>query len=150
VTGDIDGVRVVPLKLVVNERGSLMEVQRRDDEHFPGFGQLYVTSTKPGTIKAWYRHHRQVDQIAAVTGRFELAMYDARPESPTRDRVQRVQLGRDEPKLVQIPPGVWHGFRALGDAEAFLLHLNNEPHAWGAVDEDRLPPDDPSIPYAWA
>ena len=40
----IDGVRVVPLKLIRNERGRLIEVQRRDDAHFLGFGQAYVTT----------------------------------------------------------------------------------------------------------
>ena len=39
----IEGVRIVSLKLLPNERGRLLEIQRNDDEGFPGFGQTYVT-----------------------------------------------------------------------------------------------------------
>ena len=69
----IAGVHVMPLKLVRNDRGRLMEIQRHDDAIFPGFGQVYVTATSPGVVKAWYRHHRQTDQIAPVTGSWTLA-----------------------------------------------------------------------------
>ncbi len=145
----MDGVDIVPLKRVANERGHLMEVQRDDDAHFPGFGQAYITSTLPGIIKAWYRHHKQIDQIALVKGEFLLVLYDSREGSPTQSRVLEVRASEQDPKLVQIPPGVWHGFKALGDEPAYLLHLNSIPFNFSEVDEDRLSSDDPSIPYEW-
>jgi dTDP-4-dehydrorhamnose 3,5-epimerase len=145
----IDGVVLRPLKLLPNARGRLMEVQRNDEPDFPGFGQVYVTSTFPGVVKAWYRHHRQVDQIAPVRGAVLLALFDDRPSSPTRGAVQEVYLGELAPRLVRIPTGVWHGFRAIGPEEAFLLHLNAEPYNPDAPDEDRLPPSDSTIPYRW-
>ena len=40
--GEIEGVCVVPLKLIRNERGRLVEIQRHDDSHFLGFGQAYI------------------------------------------------------------------------------------------------------------
>jgi dTDP-4-dehydrorhamnose 3,5-epimerase len=126
-----------------------MEVQRADDPHFLGFAQAYVTSTYPGVIKAWYRHHRQIDQIASITGLVKLVLFDARADSPSCDRVQEIYLGDLAPRLIQIPPGVWHGFQAVGPDEAFLLHLNSVAHDSAAPDEDRLAPDDPTIPYAW-
>jgi dTDP-4-dehydrorhamnose 3,5-epimerase len=146
---DIADVVVRPLKLLPNARGRLMEVQRNDEPDFPGFGQVYVTSTYPGVVKAWYRHHRQVDQIAPVRGGVKLVLYDARPESATLGVVQEIYVGELAPKLVRIPTGVWHGFQAVGTDEAFLLHLNAAPFNPAAPDEDRLPANDPSIPYRW-
>jgi dTDP-4-dehydrorhamnose 3,5-epimerase len=145
---DIHGVRVHPLKLLPNERGRLMEVQRSDEPGFPGYAQSYITSTLPGVIKAWYRHHRQVDQMTVVTGLLKLVLYDGRDDSPTRGRLNEIIIGEVAPRLVLIPPGVWHGFQAIG-RETFCLHLNTV--AWKAedTDEDRLPVDDPSIPYKW-
>jgi len=140
---------VVPLKKVVTERGHLMEVQRSDDPHFPGFGQVYITATKPGVVKAWYRHHKQVDQIALVKGTLQLVLYDTREESPTYQMLQEIRITEDHPQLVQIPIGVWHGFQALGVEPAFLVHLNALPFDFQNTDEDRLAPDDPSIPYRW-
>ena len=145
----IDGVRVVLLKKVVNERGHLMEVQRSDDDHFIGFGQAYVTCTLPGVIKAWYRHHRQIDQIALVRGAARVVLYDDRPQSATAGRVLECELSNDRPALVQIPPGVWHDFQARGAESLLLLHLNSVAQNVGDPDEDRRPPDSSDIPYTW-
>ncbi len=148
-TDSIDGVVVKPLKLLPNTRGRLMEVQRRDDTEFPGFGQVYVTQSFPGVIKAWYRHRDQVDQIAAITGLVKLVLYDDREASPTHGMVSEIMMGELVPRLVLIPQRVWHGFQAVGETSAFLLHLNSEPFIPDAPDEERLDPDDPSIPYTW-
>jgi dTDP-4-dehydrorhamnose 3,5-epimerase len=145
----IDGVRVVLLKKVVNDRGHLMEVQRNDDEHFTGFGQAYVTCTLPGVIKAWYRHHEQIDQIAVIRGRAMLVLYDERQDSPTAGRTQECVLSDELPTLVQIPPGIWHGFQSRGPEPLVLLHLNSVPQDASHPDEDRRPPDSNDIPYAW-
>lgn len=145
----INGVIVQDLKMVVNERGRLMEIQRRDDKFFPGFGQVYVTQSFSGVVKAWYRHTKQVDQIAAITGLVKLVLYDDRAESPTCNCVNEVMFGELAPRLVLIPPLVWHGFKAVGGSSAFLLHLNDQPYNFDAPDEERRPADDPRIPYTW-
>ena len=145
----IHGVHVRNLKLLPNARGRLMEVQRCDDDIFLGFGQAYITSTYPGVIKAWYRHHEQIDQIAVVTGLLKLVLYDSREGSPTRGALNEIYLGDLAPKLVQIPTGIWHGFQAFGDRETFALHINTTAFHADRPDEDRLPAQDPSIPYTW-
>lgn len=145
----IEGVKIQSLKLLPNERGRLMEVQRVDDETYPGFGQAYITSTHSGVVKAWYRHHRQVDQIASVTGLIKLVLYDDRNDSPTNGMLNEIIMGELSPKLVLIPPGVWHGFKTISSEESFLLHLNSIPFDFETRDEDRLPYDDTSIPYKW-
>ncbi|GBF81412.1 dTDP-4-dehydrorhamnose 3,5-epimerase family protein [Aphanothece sacrum] len=146
----IDGVQVSPLKLVPNERGRLMEVQRFDDSIFPGFGQAYITSTFPGVIKAWYKHSIQIDQIAVIIGLLKLVLYDAREDSPTYERVDTILLGELAPKLVQFPPGIWHGFQAVGTQETFALHLNSVAFIADTPDEERLPFDTDLIPYKWS
>ena len=146
---EIDGVVVQPLKLLPNARGRLMEITRHDEPDHLGIAQAYVTSTFPGVVKAWYRHERQVDQIASITGLVKLVLFDSRAESPSRDVVQEIHLGELAPRLVRIPPGVWHGFQAVGLAEAFLLHLNSVAFDPAHPDEERVDPGDPRIPYAW-
>ncbi len=145
----IEGVEVCPLKLLPNEKGRLMEIQRADDKIFPGFGQVYITSTLPGIVKAWYRHTTQIDQIAVMVGLLKLVLYDDRETSPTRGKINTIFLGELAPKLVQIPPGIWHGFQTIGEREAFALHLNSVAFQADAPDEDRLPYDTNIIPYQW-
>ncbi len=140
---------VIQLKRITNERGGLLEIQRKDDSHYPGFGQTYITYTLPGVVKAWYRHHKQLDQIVLISGSLLLVMFDSREQSPTGGALNKLQLHDRTPQLVQIPPGVWHGFQALGTEAACLLHLNSVPIELANKDEDRLPPDDSAIPYRW-
>jgi dTDP-4-dehydrorhamnose 3,5-epimerase len=137
------------LKLVNNERGSLLEVLRCDDENFPGFGQAYITTTFAGVIKAWYRHKDQIDQITVIKGKMLLVLYDTRPKSPSYGEIREITISEEAPGLVQIPPGVWHGFKALGRSPLHLLHLNSAAYRHGDVDEERLDPFDKGIPYAW-
>jgi dTDP-4-dehydrorhamnose 3,5-epimerase len=145
----IDGVVVVPLKLLPNARGRLMEIVRRSDPDVIAFEQVYLTSTYPGVVKAWYRHHHQVDQIASISGLVRLVLFDGREDSPSSGAIQEIHLGDLAPRLVRIPPGVWHGFQAVGIHEAFLLHLNSHAFDPAQPDEDRLDPDDPRIPFVW-
>jgi dTDP-4-dehydrorhamnose 3,5-epimerase len=145
----IEGMHIVPLKKVLSERGHLMEVQRSDDLYFPGFGQAYITCTLPGIIKAWYRHHQQYDQIALIKGQLVLILFDSRQNSPTRDNLLEIVITEQSPLLVQIPPGIWHGFKALGSEAMYLLHLNSVAFEFEHTDEDRLPSDTRSIPYQW-
>ena len=145
----IAGVIITPLKLMPNEKGMLMEVQRADDPHFPGFGQVYVTQSFSGIVKAWYRHAKQIDQLAVISGLVKLVLFDDRAGSTTRGSVDEIMLGEPAPKLVLIPPGVWHGFKAVGDNSALLLHLNSDAFRFEAPDEERIDPDDPRIPYKW-
>lgn len=148
-TALIGGVVLKPLKNVQNERGGLMEIQRHDEKIFPGFGQAYTTTTLPGVTKAWYRHTRQTDQHVVLKGVMTLVLYDDRPDSPSRGMLNEFKLDEKEPVLVQFPPGIWHGFRSSGPGPLLLLHLNSNAFIESAPDEERIPPDDPRVPYRW-
>jgi dTDP-4-dehydrorhamnose 3,5-epimerase len=145
----IEGLHIIPLKKILNERGYLLEIQRNDDLHYRGFGQLYLTCTLPGVVKAWYRHQKQLDQITLVRGELAFVLYDGREDSPTYHNILEIILTDQEPVLIQTPPGIWHGFKALGNEPAQLLHLNSTAFDFEHTDEDRLPPDSQTIPYKW-
>jgi len=145
----IEGVTVRRLAPIVDERGELCELLRRDDPLFERFGQLYYTAVKPGYVKAWHRHERQTDVMVAAAGPVRVAMYDARPESPTRGAVFDLVAGRGDPALIRIPPGVVHGFCAATDEIAVLLNVPTEPYDRGSPDEIRIDPFDNEIPYDW-
>ena len=72
-----------------------MEVLRSDDpEFFQKFGQVYVSATYPGVVKAWHYHKHQIDNFACITGMVKLVLVDTRDGSPTKDAVNEFFLGR--------------------------------------------------------
>jgi dTDP-4-dehydrorhamnose 3,5-epimerase len=145
----IDGVRTHKLKVIPDERGRLMEILRRDDELFRGFGQVYLTTTYPGVVKAWHKHEKQTDTIACVAGVIKMALYDGRPSSPTHKEVNEFYLGVHNPMLVQVPPGVYHGWTCVSQEEALIINVPTEPYNREQPDEQRLDPHTSSIPYDW-
>ena len=54
----IDGVIVTPLKQFLDERGKVMHMLKREDEHFLEFGEIYFSCVHPGAIKGWHIHKR--------------------------------------------------------------------------------------------
>lgn len=145
----IDGVTVKPLRLLRDERGWLMEILRGDDPDFQKFGQVYVTVARPGVVKAWHAHERQTDHLAVVAGEARLALYDGRDGSPTRGNVLEIVAGENNPVLIIVPPGIYHGFKPTGDAPAHVVNVPTELYNYDNPDELRRPYDDPGIPYDW-
>jgi len=94
----IAGVKVKPLRLVPDERGWLMEILRGDDTAvFTKFGQVYVSATYPGVVKAWHLHRRQVDNFACVAGMVKLVLVDTREDSPTLGAINEFFIGTQNP-----------------------------------------------------
>ncbi len=145
----IQGVKIKTLKVVPDERGRLMEVLRRDDELFQNFGQVYVTTTLPGVVKAWHKHEKQSDNIACAAGMIRIALYDGRTGSPTFREINEFYLGVHNPLLVQVPAGIYHGWKCVSQEEALIINIPTEMYNREHPDEQRLDPYDNDIPYDW-
>ena len=147
---EIEGVKVIPLKRIPDERGTIMHMLRRDDPHFIEFGEIYFSTIYRGVIKGWHRHRDMTLNYACVFGRIKLVIYDDREDSPTRGAIMEQFLGPDHYALVQIPPGLWNGFKGMSDPHAIIANCCTHPHDPSAKRSDRLDPHNNDIPYDWA
>lgn len=145
----IDGVVIKNLKVIPDERGRLTEMLRSDDDVFEVFGQAYVTTTYPGVIKAWHMHRLQDDNVVCVRGMVKLALYDGREGSPTEGQVSEIFMGEHRPVLVHIPKEVYHGWKCVGEHEAYVVNMPTMLYNYDDPDEHRLPFDTDDIPYDW-
>lgn len=144
----IDGVLVVPLRKIPDERGSIMHMLRCDDPHFERFGETYFSVVYPGVIKGWHLHKEMTLNYTVVSGMIKLVLYDDRPDSPTRGELQELFVGDSNYVLVRIPPGVWNGFKGIGVTPAIVANCATLPHDPDEV--VRMDPFDNQIPYDWA
>lgn len=145
----IDGVRVRRLATHGDGRGSLTEVWRSDWPEFRAFGQALVTVNLPGVIRGWHWHRRQTDAIVVISGRALVPLYDGREGSATRGALTEHVVHGDEPTCIVVPPGVFHGYRTIGDAPAIILNFPDQVYDPAAPDEERVAYDDPRIGYEW-
>ena len=52
--------------------------------------------------------------------------------------------------LVQIPPGVYHGFKCISDQEAIVINTVTEPYNYKTPDENRVDEYENDIDYDWS
>jgi dTDP-4-dehydrorhamnose 3,5-epimerase len=145
----IEGVIIKNLRVIPDERGWLMEILRCDDPQFRQFGQVYLSTAYPGVVKAWHYHKKQTDNFTCVKGMMKVVLYDARKKSPTSHQLTELFIGERNPALITVPPGVYHGFKAIGTDTAYFISIPDLPYNPAEPDEYRLPPDTTKIPYDW-
>lgn len=146
----ISGVQIKLLKVIPDERGRLTEILRSDEPIFERFGQIYVTTAEPGIVKAWHYHKLQTDHWVCLAGRALVGLWDDRSSSATRGRVNEFWMTLEDPFLIKIPVGVYHGFKGADLArETMILNIPTFPYNYATPDEYRHDPFDPAIPFDW-
>lgn len=143
----IDGVQIIPLKRIPDERGTIMHMMRADDPHFKQFGEIYFATVYRDVVKAWHWHREMTLNYACIFGRIKLVLYDDRPTSPTRGELMEIFLGPENYSLVIIPPEVWNGHKGLADP--YSIVANQCTHVHDPRRSERISPFDSHIPYEW-
>jgi dTDP-4-dehydrorhamnose 3,5-epimerase len=143
----IEGVQILPLATILDERGMVRHMMRRTDPHFKEFGEIYFSVIFPGAIKAWHLHRKMELNYAVVSGNIKLVLWDGRKGSPTHRQTQEIFMGEDNYILVKVPPGVVNGFVAIGNERAIVANCASMPH--DPAESERLDPFDREIGYTW-
>ena len=150
----IAGVEIEPLQVFPDDRGFFTELARLgkglaakmvpDDIRKI---QISLTLTYPGTIKAIHYHSEQTDLWAPVSGMVQVFLCDLRRHSKTFGAINTIFAGRFQPWEILIPPGVGHGYKALGIEPIQLVYFTDRHY--NPADELRLPYNHPDIAYDW-
>ena len=143
----IDGLQVVPLRRIPDERGAGFHMLRNDDPHFSAFGEIYFSLVYPGVVKGWHLHSEMTLHYAVPVGMVKVVCFDDRPESPTRGNVVEVHTGELNYSLLIIPPRVWNGLKGEGTVPSVVANCASIPHRPDEI--ERLDPFDNDIPYDW-
>jgi len=139
----IEGVLIEPLQVYPDGKGLAAKM-------VPGGQcqiQVSLTLTYPGTIKAIHYHYEQTDLWAPVSGMVQVFLYDLRRNSRTFGAINTIFAGRFQPWEILIPPGVAHGYKALGVEPIQLVYFTDRHY--NPADELRLAYDHPDIAYDW-
>jgi dTDP-4-dehydrorhamnose 3,5-epimerase len=144
----IEGVKVLPLRRIPDERGTIFHMMKATDPWFERFGEIYFSTVYEGVIKGWHLHRDMTLNYACMHGRVKCAIYDDRDGSPSRGSLMEVHLGPDSYSLLVVPPGVWNGFKGISAPLAIVANCCT--HAHDPARSSRMDPFDNPIPYDWA
>ena len=145
---------------VSNTQDDSLTITNKSTPAVPGrFGQIYVVHNPVrGTIRAFHKHARLWDYFCVVSGRAKFALVDDRDSRIRETLTQKDILGCDvllnepspgdtqivvvsarQPKLLVVPPGIFHGWASLEPATT-LVSVASELYDRTNPDEIRVPP----------
>lgn len=137
----IQGVKIIPLTVHMDDRGYLIEIARCADDPEPHgvvhkFGQVYlVGDRKQGTIRAFHKHAELWDWFFINHGSAKFVLVDDRDDSSTQGEMMSVIIGDRKPTLIVVPPGVYHGWMSLEDDTQMV---STASHTYNREDPDEV------------
>ena len=143
----IEGVVIQELKQFVDERGRVMHMLRAGNPLFQEFGEIYFSEVLPGAVKAWKKHKLMTQLFAVPVGMIRLVIYDDRDSSRSNGDLEIFDVGRNNYKLVKVPPRLWYGFKCISDYPTLLTNCADLTH--NPDESESKNPDDRNIPYQW-
>ena len=123
-TKNIEGIKISPLKIISDHRGSVMHMLRNDHQVF----EKFFSTILENKIKAWHLHKEATLNYACVYGKVKLVLYDEREQSKTLGKYQELFLSIENYSLITIPPNVWNGFKGLNKGHSIIANCLNLPH----------------------
>lgn len=113
------------LDTFANDQGYMISI--RKDKIFEGkVGQALVSVVYPGVIKGLHLHEKQTDYTTCIKGNLKYISIKEK-EDGTKE-VKTFVIGERNPVMIKTPPGVWHGYTAVSNQEAVILHMMDEEY----------------------
>lgn len=139
-------VQVIDLVAHYDDRGYLVEIVRHADDPEPHgvvhqFGQVYLVGDMVrGTVRAYHKHEELWDWFFISHGSAKFVLKDDRADSPTYGEMMTIVVGERRPRLIVVPPGVYHGWMSLED-DTQMVSTASHTYNREQPDEVRIPPD---------
>lgn len=119
----LDGAKLISLTRIPDNRGWFSETFKQSWSQLFGISTEFVFECRSynhskGTLRGL---HSQLGELApakliqVLTGSIQDVIVDARQSSPSYGQWQSVILTADDPKLLFVPRGFYHGFMTLED-----------------------------------
>lgn len=132
----------------VDDRGSVFEMfDARWNWHPEPVVFSYCYTLRPGMIKGWGIHRKHEDRYFLLLGEMEMVLYDEREGVSTSGLVSKIYLSEFQRKIINIPAGVWHAVRNVGQKDVVVVNFPTIPYDHENPDKYRLPLDTDRIPY---
>ncbi len=116
-------IRKKHLTVKKDTRGSFFEILRSEDTGIHPFGQISISTAKPGETKGGHYHLRKREWYFIVTGKAEISFWE-------RDGSGKKMLSLEDTDMeaVEMPIGVFHSIRNIGAGELVILIYISESY----------------------
>tara|TARA_B100000029_G_C17609724_1_gene969023 strand:- start:5457 stop:5876 length:420 start_codon:yes stop_codon:yes gene_type:complete len=109
-------------KTINHPDGNILRVLRSSDNNFKGFGEAYFSMIGYNKIKAWKKHREMTMNLIVPVGEVMFVFKDS------QDIFSIEKIGEKNYMCLTVPPGVWFGFKGLGENINLILNISNIQH----------------------
>ncbi|MBU0740933.1 NAD-dependent epimerase/dehydratase family protein [bacterium] len=106
----------VPAEMRTDDRGWLFELVRS-----PGFGQIFVSQTRPGITRGDHYHDTKVEKFCVIRGRGVIRLRKLGEEE-----IVAYEVSDEKIEIVDIPPGYTHSIENCGGHDMITIFWANE------------------------
>jgi UDP-2-acetamido-2,6-beta-L-arabino-hexul-4-ose reductase len=99
-----------------DDRGNLTELLKS-----PQFGQIFMSTTKPGVIRGNHYHHTKVEKFCIIKGKGRINF-----RKINCDNIISYEASDDRIEIIDIPPCYTHNIENIGSDEMIVLFWANE------------------------
>ncbi len=146
----IDGLLIITMKQVTDDRGTVREFYRESaflDAGLPSLGpwvQVNVTETRKGAIRGM--HGEAMHKLVGLAAGSGFGAYvDTRANTTSFGALVTVDLSPG--RQVLVPPGVCNGFQSTSESMQYLYCFDSEWHP--DMDGVAISPLDPALGIRW-
>ena len=157
----LDGVKVLRVPRLVDDRGFFQEIYRAKADHqgsealaeffrdVPVAQMNFTIVDAENHVKGLHYHLKQQDVwFCPHPYKAKFVLFDVRKASPTYGKTQVLVAGNGHDLLVRIPEGIAHGYRPLTNPCA-LFYIVTRTFDAKDPDEFRIAWDHPAVKDLW-
>ena len=124
----LEGMIKTDLNIIPTKAGSVMHGIRKNDSGFVDFGEVYFSTVKQGTVKAWKQHKKMTLNLIVPVGKVQFYFLDVREQSNTFNETFKIVLSQKPYFRLTVPPGIWFGFKGLTEGLNLICNVADIIH----------------------
>ena len=102
-----------------NSKGKIQKYVSIKNSFFSGFGEVYFNSINKNSHKGWNLHKKATCFLSVASGSVKFQIKDEKFKL-----IKNVIINKKNHKCIQIPPGIWFSFKAMGQDSVVINSIN--------------------------
>ena len=119
----LDLVKNLYEKKIINRKGNILRIIKKDSKGYKGFGEAYFTWINPGKIKGWKKHDKMILNLVVPVGKVKFVFF-----SPVTNKFKIIIIGENIYSRINVPPKTWFAFQCLSKKRSLVLNFSNIQH----------------------
>lgn len=102
-------------------------------------GQIDITISYPGTVRAFHYHKEKTEWMFVVQGEYKFVLITEEKLTVENGYENKEIVYLSQGDVIKIKPGAWHGYQVLGNQPGIIMEYASHKHDLKEPDDYRKP-----------